>query len=386
MSPAAFLAAHATHPDWHRALADCLEQFHRADADLSRYTLGWCYLTDYYASAAEALLAELRRALPQAAWVGTVGVGVAAGGVEHFDQPALALMLAPLARSSFRLFSGRQPLPAPGADFHAHTALVHAESSTPDVQELLQELAARTATGYLFGGLAASRNQTLHVADEVFTGGLSGVLFGPEVGLISRVTQGCQPIGPRRGVTQAEAHYLLALDGRPALDCVVADLGLERDLPVEELAEALAATLVGLSGDGDDVPAGPGQFGPDTRVRHIVGVDPNSGVLAIGDDVPVGSHLAFCTRHPDAALADVRRIAREIRAEAEASGLAMAGALYVSCSGRGGPHFGAPSAELLAVRQTLGEVPLAGFFAGGEIARDHLYGYTGVLTVFTARA
>jgi len=24
-----------------------------------------------------------------------------------------------------------------------------------------------------------------------------------------------------------------------------------------------------------------------------------------------------------------------------------------------------------------------GFFAGGEIARNHLYGYTGVLTVFT---
>jgi small ligand-binding sensory domain FIST len=27
-------------------------------------------------------------------------------------------------------------------------------------------------------------------------------------------------------------------------------------------------------------------------------------------------------------------------------------------------------------------VPLVGFFAGGEIARRHLYGYTGVLTVF----
>jgi hypothetical protein len=30
----------------------------------------------------------------------------------------------------------------------------------------------------------------------------------------------------------------------------------------------------------------------------------------------------------------------------------------------------------------LGDVPLIGFFAGGEIARHHLYGYTGVLTVF----
>ena len=60
----------------------------------------------------------------------------------------------------------------------------------------------------------------------------------------------------------------------------------------------------------------------------------------------------------------------------------IAGALYVSCSGRGGPHFGGPSAELQIVRRALGDVPLVGFFAGVEIARHHLYGYTGVLTVF----
>ena len=62
----------------------------------------------------------------------------------------------------------------------------------------------------------------------------------------------------------------------------------------------------------------------------------------------------------------------------------IAGAVYVSCTGRGGPHFGAPSAELQLVRHALGDVPLVGFFAAGEIARHHLYGYTGVLTVFTA--
>ena len=49
---------------------------------------------------------------------------------------------------------------------------------------------------------------------------------------------------------------------------------------------------------------------------------------------------------------------------------------------RGGPHFGARHAELQMVRKALGDVPLVGFFAGGEIARHHLYGYTGVLTVF----
>ena len=30
------------------------------------------------------------------------------------------------------------------------------------------------------------------------------------------------------------------------------------------------------------------------------------------------------------------------------------------------------------------QLPLVGFFAAGEIAHHHLYGYTGVLTVFAA--
>jgi small ligand-binding sensory domain FIST len=64
----------------------------------------------------------------------------------------------------------------------------------------------------------------------------------------------------------------------------------------------------------------------------------------------------------------------------------IAGAVYVSCSGRGGPHFGGDSAELQWVRHALGDVPLVGFFANGEIAHHRLYGYTGVLTVFTTPA
>jgi small ligand-binding sensory domain FIST len=34
------------------------------------------------------------------------------------------------------------------------------------------------------------------------------------------------------------------------------------------------------------------------------------------------------------------------------------------------------------VREILGEVPLVGFFGNGEISRDRIYGYTGVLTLF----
>ena len=76
------------------------------------------------------------------------------------------------------------------------------------------------------------------------------------------------------------------------------------------------------------------------------------------------------------------RIARPVSSTAAAAAPIVRGAVYISCNGRGGPHFGAPSEELKIVQRALGDVPLVGFFAAGEIARRHLYGYTGVLTVF----
>ena len=148
----------------------------------------------------------------------------------------------------------------------------------------------------------------------------------------------------------------------------------------------LQATRVGLSGAGDSALARGGQFGPDTLVRHIVGLDPGRQAVAVADMVEPGMQLAFCTRDATAARRDLVRICAEIRDEVESSltPSRRVGAIYVSCSGRGGAHFGGPSAELQIVQHALGDVPLAGFFAAGEIARHHLYGYTGVLTVFTS--
>jgi small ligand-binding sensory domain FIST len=405
-----FLHAHATHPDAHMALALAAAQLqaqiqaliHERPAFVP--TLGWVYLTDRYANRAEALLAELRQRWPDVAWVGAVGIGVSASGVEYFDEPALVLMLADLPRSQFRVFSGAQPL----GDFPAHTAQVHADPATPDIAELIADLSERTATGYLFGGLASGRSRTCHIADAVLEGGLSGVAFRDGVTLVSRVSQGCQPIGPLRTVEACEHNVVTRLNGEGALDCLLADLGLAGREPREALPQ-IRQTLVGITdpADGDNsavLAARRGAFGADTRVRHLVGLDPARRGLAIGDLARPGLQIAFCQRNTEAARRDLMRICAEIReevesetrpaalaalqpnAEARPPGHGIAGAIYVSCSGRGGPHFGAPSAELAIVRHALGDVPLVGFFAAGEIARHHLYGYTGVLTVFLAGA
>ena len=58
------------------------------------------------------------------------------------------------------------------------------------------------------------------------------------------------------------------------------------------------------------------------------------------------------------------------------------GAVYVACNGRGASLFGQQGVELQIVREQLGDIPLIGFSANGEIFNGALYGYTGVLTLF----
>jgi hypothetical protein len=94
MSLASFVQAHAANADWRLALAQSRRQIQTQIAaraaqqgESAPFTLGWCYLSDYYAPAVEAILDELRRCIPGVAWVGTVGVGVAASGVESTSRP-----------------------------------------------------------------------------------------------------------------------------------------------------------------------------------------------------------------------------------------------------------------------------------------------------------
>lgn len=428
-----FPYAHAAHPQWRMAVALALAQL-RALMALPAYaaapSLGLLYITDHYADQAQDILGCLSAELPEVTdWVGTVGVGIAANNVEYFDAPALAVMLCDLSPSQYRVFSGVAPLSASTSvgGFVAHTALLHADAETPDLADLIVEVAERTTSGHVFGGLAGSRSASVQfaassaghlrgqgAASGVFLGGLSGVAFGPDVDIVSRVTQGAQPVDRERVITAVDGNLVLELDGEPALDVLLRELGLSLEHP-QAAIEKLRSTLVGLT-DPQRLPTDKprhrhahGQFGAEVTVRHLIGLDPGRRGIALAAYPQPGARLAFCARHVNAARADLVRVCSEIREELapEAVGLDMGtgtgtglalpdapplpsrhivGAVYVSCSGRGGLHFGAPSAELQTVRRALGDVPLVGFFANGEIAHQQLYGYTGVLTVFTAPA
>lgn len=355
-------AAHAFAEDWREALEACLLRLRLPKAA----NLGFVYFSERFGGHADAMLARLRQATAIDHWVGSVGIGVCGRGDARIDAGGIAVLAGRFDPESFRVFSGRQPLTGGGRT--PYFAVVHADPHTPDMGELVADMAGKVSSGFVTGGLSSAREGTLQIADGVISGGISGVGFSEEVAVSTRLSQGCSPLPGRHVITQAERNIIATLDDRPALEVYKEAVG---EVLARDLSRAAAFILVGL-------PV-PGREPNDYLARNVIGADPKNGLIAINEVVEAGRELIFLRRDGDAALQDLRRMLDELRASLPGP---PKGGLYFSCLGRGSNMFGKDSVEPQMIRETFGDIPLAGFFCSGEISHDQLYGYTGVLTLF----
>jgi small ligand-binding sensory domain FIST len=376
---AQFAYAHAGGKDWREVADACVRQL-----DGSSGTLGFIYATDRIADHLIDVLARVKAATGVAHWAGTVGLGVCATGHEYFDEPAAAVMLCDFDPESFKVFSGvtgegdvqRLDFKVGGAQ--AAFALVHADPHNQDVAQIVTKLAQKVESGFLVGGLTSSREHNLQIADGVMSEGISGVAFSDSVTIATRLTQGCSPIGPRHAVTGAQRNILITLDGQPALDVFLEDIGeilsknARDDNDISTSIERIAGhVFAGLPIAGSDT--------GDYLVRNLVGIDPSNKLVAIGEMLRTDSQVMFCRRDAQTAHADMTRMLASIR---EGLYAPPRGAVYYSCVGRGPSLFGPDSEEVKMISAALGDIPLVGFFCNGEISHNRLYGYTGVLTLF----
>lgn len=367
---APFRYAHAADPDWTVAAQACVTRMGPIPATA---TLGFLYVAEAYVADLDAILAFFRGATGVPHWIGSIGVGVCATGTEYLQTPAMAVMLGEFESSDFQVF---QPLHTPGETAQplwpqAYFAIAHGDPANPRIQALVEELSAGVASEFVVGGLSSAEgaeDAAAQIADGVVRGGLSGVLFSARVKLATRLTQGVSPLGPRHRVTAAGKNIVGSLDDRPALEVMKEEIG---EVLARDLRRAAGYIFVGLPVQGSDT--------GDYLVRNILGVDPQNNLVAIGDYVAPGDMLLFCRRDQASAEEDLRRMLDSLRAGLDGP---IRGGVYYSCLGRGQHMFGAPNRELEMIRDLLGDFPLVGFFANGEISHNRLYGYTGVLTLF----
>lgn len=370
----AFLLGHAESPDWEKAAEQCLQQIGYVPPAAN---LGFLYVTDAYARILDTILEHLRDETGIQQWVGTVGMGICASGKEYHDSAAMAVLVTTVPRESFRILPSMERL----GDIRleeldpwlqhspCHLAIVHGDPRNPEIPELITRLAERLPGGYLVGGLSSSRSAYPQIAEDLTGGGISGVVFNTDAPVVTALTQGCVPIAEQHTITACNRNVLIGIDDRPALDVFYEDIG---EILARDPNRAAGYIFAGLPIPGSDT--------GDYLVRNLVGLDPEQKLLAIGDLVEKGQTIQFCRRDGRAAWEDLRRMLQQLKQRLR--GRAPRGGVYYSCLGRGKELFGEDSEELRTIRQELGDFPLVGFFANGEISCNRLYGYTGVLTVF----
>jgi small ligand-binding sensory domain FIST len=188
------------------------------------------------------------------------------------------------------------------------------------------------------------------------------------VTIATRLTQGCSPVGPKHEVTSCQRNIIVTLDGKPALEVFLEDIGESMGGDIERIG---GHVFVGIAIPGSDT--------GDYIVRNLVGIDPSNKLVAIGEIVQAGASIMFCRRDAQTAQEDMARMLDSIKQGLYAP---PRGAVYYSCLGRGASLFGPNSEELKMIRSALGDFPLVGFFCNGEISHNRLYAYTGVLTLF----
>ena len=344
-------------------------------------SVGILYVTEAAASALPELVRSLAEHTAIRSWVGGVGLGVCSGTTETFDQPAAVVMTAALRPEDFRVFAATAD---PGSDLpRRHSAwiegvqpvlaLVHADPRCRDMQKAATD-AASASGAYLVGGLLSHRCASPLLAmtageDAGGSEGIAGLMLAPGVAVATGLTQGCVPVGPVHRVDEARDNVLMVVDGRPALAVFCEDIGPELTADLRRVGGLIFA---GLPVAGSDT--------GDYLVRNLLAIDAGRGWLVLGAEVAAGDSILFCRRDPESARRDMTRMVRQLAGRL--SGPPKAG-VYVSCVARGAALFGDAGVETGLIRETLGEFPLIGFFANGEISRDRLYGHTGVLTLFT---
>jgi len=205
--------------------------------------------------------------------------------------------------------------------------------------------------------------------DGLGNNGVAGLMLAPGISVATGLTQGCMPIGPVHRIDEARDNVVMVIDGRPALAVFTEDIGPGL---ASDLRRVGGLIFAGLPVAGSDT--------GDYLVRNLMAIDPGRGWIVLGAEIAAGDTILFCRRDPESARRDMVRMVRQLAGRL--NGPAKAG-IYVSCVARGAALFGNPGVETELIRESLGEFPLIGFFANGEISRDRLYGHTGVLTLFT---
>lgn len=355
--------------------------------------LAIAFYSQHHASEVPALAQQIQERLRPRCLLGCPGETVVSNEREIETGPALALWLArwnqPVELTPFHLAveetsEGYSLLGWPdnlhSADPKQAAILLLADPFTFPVDQFLRHIndeypGLRVMGGMASGGRQPGENPML-LGQQAIDQGAVGVLVQGPIAIRSVVSQGCRPIGRHMVITKAQENIIIELGGKSAL------------AQLQELWQQLSPRDQELMRRGLHVGRvineyqGGFQRG-DFLIRNVMEIDQHSGALAITERVRVGQTVQFHVR--DAATAD-EDLHELLQFDRRLFDQAPAAALLFSCNGRGTRLFDQPDHDACAVRAETGNIPLAGFFAQGELGpvggQNFIHGFTASVVLF----
>jgi small ligand-binding sensory domain FIST len=379
-------------PESDRALSHAIARI-RGELGSAEPNLIALFVSPHHADAYHRLSTALLSSFPKALLIGCSADGVIGAAHEVEQRAAISLTAAVLPGVRlvpFHLSSSQLPealssrdswiqllglTPTPNLQF-----LLLTDPSTFDAGALVLGLDATYPGSPKVGGLASGgRSQgrnALFLAGSVHSEGAVGVAMSGNISMQTIVAQGCRPIGRPMMITRCEKNVLLQLDGRPPMQ-VLRELHHSLGDRDQQLFEG--SLFVGIEMKANEVEFHPGEL----LVRNITGIDPESGVLAIGAMLQPWQVMQFVLRDANTAASDLTRLLERYRRDAPKN---LEGALLFSCLGRGIHLYGRANHDTGLLQQHFGPIPLGGFFCNGEIGpvggTTFIHGYTSAFALF----
>ena len=385
------------HADLDVALEECIASISAQVDDTTAVDFVAVFTSHHYGSDTDPLPAAVSERFPNAIVIGCSGSGVIGSGREEEEAPALSVtagVMPGVSLSAFHVTRDQMPSPdAPPDAWHALLGvppgvrpdfIVLAEPYTTDGDALLAGLDYAYPGAVKVGGLASGGGRfsphTLVLNGAMLREGAIGVALSGNVVIDSVVAQGCRPIGDPMHVTDAEANMIEALDGMPPMECLqniyAAASARDQDLMRHNL-------FMGIAMDPLELTDAAGGY----LIRNLLGVNQDTGALAVGALIREGQLVQFHVRDAQTSGEDLQQ---SLSTYLDAAGERTAvGALMFCCTGRGRYLYGRPDYDTDIFRDVVGGLPLGGFFCNGEIGpvagTTYLHGYTSSFALFRPR-
>ena len=327
---------------------------------------------------------ELTARCPARHVIGCTGETIIGDGREVEGEPALSVWAIRLPGSEvrpIRIDPSEEGLDVvrgldPGRDSILLLGDPFSFAPDPWLQKVNSAVPGLRVMGGMASASQAPRQNRLLLDGQVFEDGAVGVAISGEIVIRSLVSQGCRPIGRPMIVTKAERNMIRELGRRPSL---VVLREIFEDLPPEDQERAQSGLHIGRVINEYQESFRRGDF----LVRNVMGAD-DTGGIAITDVVRVGQTVQFHVRDAETADEDLRSMVEGERLDRPGS--SVAGALLFSCNGRGTRLFPGPDHDVRVIQERFGPIPVAGFFAMGEIGpvggQNFVHGFTASVVLF----